>query len=104
MNNDQRANSLPCRYISWQVHDLSEVIVASKLFTPISLGKVECTNRIVVAPMCQYSADEGSATDWHLMHLGQFRCRRPWIDICRGKRSGSSGTNHTGLCRHVLRC
>lgn len=29
-------------------------------------------NRVVVSPMCQYSAEEGSATDWHLMHLGNF--------------------------------
>jgi len=44
----------------------------SQLFTPIQLRDVELPNRIIVAPMCQYSADEGSATDWHLMHLGQF--------------------------------
>ena len=33
---------------------------------------LELANRIVVAPMGQYSAEHGSATDWHLMHLGQF--------------------------------
>ena len=44
----------------------------SKLFTPGQLGSVELSNRIVVAPMCQYSAIDGSLTDWHLMHLGQF--------------------------------
>jgi 2,4-dienoyl-CoA reductase-like NADH-dependent reductase (Old Yellow Enzyme family) len=43
-----------------------------KLFTPIQLGGVTLPNRIVVAPMCQYSANDGSMTDWHLMHLGQF--------------------------------
>ncbi|HEX2548009.1 MAG TPA: NADH:flavin oxidoreductase/NADH oxidase [Ramlibacter sp.] len=42
------------------------------LFAPLSLGTLHLPNRIVVAPMCQYSADEGSATDWHLMHLGQL--------------------------------
>jgi 2,4-dienoyl-CoA reductase-like NADH-dependent reductase (Old Yellow Enzyme family) len=43
----------------------------SVLFTPWNLGSLTLDNRIVVAPMCQYSADgEGSATDWHLMHLG----------------------------------
>ena len=46
--------------------------MASKLFTPITLAGLELRNRIVVAPMCQYSAEEGCATDWHLMHLGQF--------------------------------
>ena len=44
----------------------------SYLFSPISLSDVNIPNRIVVAPMCQYSANEGNATDWHLMHLGQF--------------------------------
>jgi len=40
------------------------------LFSPLTLGQVQLPNRIVVAPMCQYSADEGQATDWHAMHLG----------------------------------
>src|SRR3978361_1730623 len=39
---------------------------------PLQLGALHLANRIVVAPMCQYSAEEGSATDWHLMHLGQL--------------------------------
>ena len=44
----------------------------SQLFTPYTLGPVTLANRIVVAPMCQYSADNGNATDWHMMHLGQM--------------------------------
>lgn len=44
----------------------------SKLFSPLRLGPLSLENRIMIAPMCQYSADEGSATDWHLMHLGQL--------------------------------
>ena len=45
----------------------------STLFTPLSIGPLTLPNRIVVAPMCQYSADgDGSATDWHLMHLGSM--------------------------------
>jgi NADPH2 dehydrogenase len=46
--------------------------MSSRLFSPISLSKIELRNRIIVAPMCQYSAVDGSTTDWHLMHLGQF--------------------------------
>ena len=46
--------------------------MGSRLFSPISLADVELRNRIIVSPMCQYSADAGCATDWHLMHLGQF--------------------------------
>lgn len=44
----------------------------SLLFTPYTLssprGGLTLPNRIVVAPMCQYAAEEGRATDWHLMH------------------------------------
>ncbi|HSQ05136.1 MAG TPA: hypothetical protein VLN59_13920, partial [Burkholderiales bacterium] len=42
----------------------------SKLFTPLNIGSLQLANRVTVAPMCQYSADNGSMTDWHLMHLG----------------------------------
>ena len=38
------------------------------LFSPITVGGLTLPNRIAVAPMCQYSADDGSATDWHLQH------------------------------------
>ncbi len=44
----------------------------SQLFTPITLRGLTLPNRVVVAPMCQYSADDGSATDWHMMHLGSL--------------------------------
>src|SRR2546425_2141039 len=43
-----------------------------KLFTPIQLGGVTLPNRIVVSPMCQYSADDGCMNDWHLVHLGHL--------------------------------
>ena len=46
--------------------------MAAALFSPIHLNQLELPNRIVVSPMCQYEAQDGSATDWHLMHLGQF--------------------------------
>ncbi len=42
--------------------------MSNGLFSPISLGGLDFPNRIAVAPMCQYSADDGSATDWHLQH------------------------------------
>ena len=44
----------------------------SALFSPISLGNLHLKNRIVIAPMCQYSAVDGNATDWHLIHLGSL--------------------------------
>src|SRR5215472_10537836 len=42
------------------------------LFTPLTLREVVLRNRIVVSPMCQYSATDGLANDWHLVHLGRF--------------------------------
>jgi 2,4-dienoyl-CoA reductase-like NADH-dependent reductase (Old Yellow Enzyme family) len=44
----------------------------STLFSPITLGTLALNNRIVIAPMCQYSADQGRATDWHQIHLGHL--------------------------------
>jgi 2,4-dienoyl-CoA reductase-like NADH-dependent reductase (Old Yellow Enzyme family) len=44
----------------------------SKLFSPFSLRNIELANRVVVAPMCQYSAADGAMTDWHTMHLGSL--------------------------------
>jgi 2,4-dienoyl-CoA reductase-like NADH-dependent reductase (Old Yellow Enzyme family) len=44
----------------------------SKLFSPIKLGPLELPNRIVIAPMCQYSARDGFPTDWHMIHLGHL--------------------------------
>jgi 2,4-dienoyl-CoA reductase-like NADH-dependent reductase (Old Yellow Enzyme family) len=44
----------------------------SHLFSPINVGGLELANRIVIAPMCQYSAEDGRMTDWHVMHLGQL--------------------------------
>ncbi len=46
--------------------------MTSKLFSAIALRGVELSNRIVVSPMCQYSATDGTMSDWHIMHLGQF--------------------------------
>lgn len=46
--------------------------MSSRLFEPIAIGPVQLPNRLVVAPMCQYSATDGSATDWHLQHLSQL--------------------------------
>ena len=46
--------------------------MAAALFAPIALRGLTLANRIVVSPMCQYNAEDGSANDWHLMHLGQF--------------------------------
>jgi 2,4-dienoyl-CoA reductase-like NADH-dependent reductase (Old Yellow Enzyme family) len=44
----------------------------SHLFQPITLRGVSARNRILISPMCQYSAIDGVANDWHLVHLGKF--------------------------------
>ena len=46
--------------------------MSSALFTPSRIGPLELRNRIIVSPMCQYSAEEGRATDWHVIHLGHL--------------------------------
>jgi 2,4-dienoyl-CoA reductase-like NADH-dependent reductase (Old Yellow Enzyme family) len=42
------------------------------LFQPLALGGLTLKNRVVVSPMCQYSAQHGVPNDWHLVHLGRF--------------------------------
>jgi len=46
--------------------------MTSQLFTPFQMRGLHLPNRVVVSPMCQYMSENGSANDWHLMHLGQF--------------------------------
>lgn len=46
--------------------------MTSALFSPLRLRGLTLPNRIIVSPMCQYSAEEGSANDWHLIHLGHL--------------------------------
>jgi len=46
--------------------------MTAKLLTPIQLRGVTARNRIVISPMCTYSATNGMAGDWHLAHLGKF--------------------------------
>jgi len=43
-----------------------------KLFEPLDVGALRLANRIVIAPMCQYSAVDGKMTDWHQIHLGHL--------------------------------
>ncbi len=46
--------------------------MTSALFQPIDLRELRLPNRVIVSPMCQYSATAGNANDWHLIHLGQL--------------------------------
>jgi anthraniloyl-CoA monooxygenase len=42
------------------------------MFLPFHIGNMMVQNRVVVSPMCQYSAEDGTPTDWHMVHLGGF--------------------------------
>jgi 2,4-dienoyl-CoA reductase-like NADH-dependent reductase (Old Yellow Enzyme family) len=44
----------------------------SALFSPFKLRSLAVTNRVVVSPMCQYSAEDGQANAWHMIHLGSL--------------------------------
>jgi len=47
-------------------------VTQATLFRPFRIGEFTLDNRIVIAPMCQYSAEDGCMTDWHMIHLGQL--------------------------------
>jgi 2,4-dienoyl-CoA reductase-like NADH-dependent reductase (Old Yellow Enzyme family) len=49
-----------------------EITGMSALFSPFTLRGLTLPNRVVVSPMCQYSAEQGRATDWHMVHLGSL--------------------------------
>lgn len=46
--------------------------MTTHLFSPLTIKSVTLKNRIAISPMCQYSAGDGMANDWHLVHLGKF--------------------------------
>jgi 2,4-dienoyl-CoA reductase-like NADH-dependent reductase (Old Yellow Enzyme family) len=66
-----------------------------KLFTPIQLGGITLPNRAVVSPMCQYSADDGCMTDWHLIHLGQLVESGPGMTVVE-----ATGVTREGRITH----
>src|SRR5262249_17302259 len=47
-------------------------MVGPALFQPLRVRNLRLSNRIVVAPMCQYSAQDGCMSDWHTIHLGNL--------------------------------
>lgn len=51
------------------------------LFQPLTIRGLTLVNRFVVSPMCQYSADDGHLTDWHLVHLGSMSTRGAALTI-----------------------
>ncbi len=53
--------------------------MSASLFSPFSLRAIEIPNRVVVSPMCQYSALDGTASDWHLVNLGHLALSGPGL-------------------------
>jgi len=90
--------------------------MTSVLFSPFRLAGLELANRIVVSPMCQYSADDGSATDWHMMHLGMLAnsgAALVVVEATHVERSGRithgclglySDDNELALARVIAQC
>ncbi len=74
--------------------------MTAKLFTPIQLGGITLPNRIVVSPMCQYSAADGAMSDWHVAHLGSLACSGAGLMIIEATgvtREGRISNFCTGL-------
>lgn len=74
--------------------------MTAKLFSPMTVGGLELPNRIAVAPMCQYSADDGSATDWHLQHwmnLGMSGAGMVTLEMTDVERRGRISHGCIGL-------
>lgn len=80
--------------------------MSSRLFTPIKLSGLGLANRVVVAPMCQYSAIDGTMNDWHLANLGQFAMSGPGLIIIEAtglRRLGASRMAVSGYIRMKMK-
>ncbi len=70
----------------------------SKLFEPLSLRGATTRNRVMVSPMCMYAAQDGHATDYHLVHLGRFALGGAGIVMAEGTAIDPVGRiSHTDL-------
>ena len=70
------------------------------LFTPMSIRDIKMKNRVVVAPMHQYAAENGFPTDWHLMNIGRFAAGgagRVFVASPKVDRRGCGTVGDTGL-------
>ena len=68
---------------------------ASLLFAPLELRSVRRPNRVVISPMCQYSATDGFAGDWHFAHLAKFAIGRAGVvftELLQWRRRDGSRT------------
>jgi 2,4-dienoyl-CoA reductase-like NADH-dependent reductase (Old Yellow Enzyme family) len=61
------------------------------LFTPLDLRGIRVPNRVAIAPMCQYSATDGIANDWHFAHLAKFAIGRAGLVFTEATAVESAG-------------
>ena len=78
------------------VPEFRELEMSSVLFTPLSIGRMELPNRITVAPMCQYSAVDGTMTDWHMQHLGNLALSGASMLVIEATGVGRKGASRRG--------
>jgi NADPH2 dehydrogenase len=70
----------------------------SALFSPLALRELTLANRIQISPMCQYSAQDGSMTDWHLMHLGSLALSGAGLMVIEATHVTRDGRITHGCC------
>ena len=75
----------------------------SSLFSPIQLRGLKLPNRIMVAPMCQYSAVDGSATDWHFTHINSLALSGAAMFCIEATGVEADRPHHAGLPRPLQR-
>jgi 2,4-dienoyl-CoA reductase-like NADH-dependent reductase (Old Yellow Enzyme family) len=69
--------------------------MTAHLFTPLTIGPLTIANRIVVAPMCQYSANDGVMSDWHMVHLTGVATASPGMVVIE-----ATGVERIGRISH----
>lgn len=77
---------------------------STKLFTPLTIRGETFQNRLFLSPLCQYSAKDGHATDWHLTHMGGIIQRGPGLSIIEAtavQRVGRITPQDLGLWKNV---
>jgi len=72
--------------------------MSSALFSPLELSGLTLNNRIAVFSICQYVAENGSAVDWHLMHLGQFSMGAAGLVMIEATAVSAAGRSITPKC------
>ena len=75
----------------------------SALFSPIKLRGLTLNNRVMVSPMCQYSADDGVATDWHFTHINNLALSGAAMFCIEATACGGDRPHHAGLSRALQR-